>query len=180
MAKLKILMGVLVFIFALQLVLAGRCLTTKLGSVLTNPQVQASSAAINTCADAQRNLGDKRAAAALHQQPAWFRWNDARRAARSTRPHAALQKPVPLTLITKAEVCSRQSVAAAISTNHFPSILAKRLRKEGGTGKDWKVCCLWNCKAGVPQCSMKRLMGMLILHGWFSHWASSHSNGIFE
>lgn len=54
------------------------------------------------------------------------------RAARSIRPHAALQQPVPLTLITKAEVGTRQSVAAAISTNHSPSILAERLRKEGG------------------------------------------------
>lgn len=39
-------------------------------SASTNPRVQASSAAINTSADARRNLGDERAAAALHQQPA--------------------------------------------------------------------------------------------------------------
>lgn len=60
------------------------------------------------------------------------------RPAHSIRPHAAPQQPVPLTLITKAEVCTRQSVAADISTNHSLSILAKRLRKKKVEGRTEK------------------------------------------
>lgn len=42
------------------------------------------------------------------------------------QPHAALQQPVPLTLIIKAEACSEQSGAAAVSIHPSTSVSMER------------------------------------------------------
>lgn len=47
------------------------------------------------------------------------------RAARSIRPHAAPPQPVPLTLIIKTGVCSRQSAAVSTTVFYYRAYLKK-------------------------------------------------------